>query len=129
MRKYKLQKHLWDVNCSPTEQLVLQALAYHYNQETEQCNPSYARLASMTGLAVRTVAKAVKSLRDAGVITTERTPATLQCSFVVCMHEVHITHARGACHSDEFGVDKEDLDHSAWNKEFWDAKRTEEDLP
>ncbi len=66
-----------DQSLSPAARAVLAQILDHYNSKTGQCTPSLERLARTSGLARRSVVRAVKELRGKGWIdrehATERT--------------------------------------------------------
>lgn len=55
-----------------SEKYVLWMLAYHHNDDTDQCDPSYSRLERETCLTRRTIIDIVKSLETKGLITVKR---------------------------------------------------------
>ncbi|MCJ2125115.1 helix-turn-helix domain-containing protein [Methylobacterium sp. J-077] len=57
-----------DQNLSPAARAVLAKILDHYNTRTGQCTPSLDRLARTSGLARRSVVRAVKELREKGWI-------------------------------------------------------------
>ncbi|PPF89271.1 hypothetical protein C5C03_04055 [Clavibacter michiganensis] len=56
---------------SSSEAFVLLMLADHYSEEWSRAWPSQSLLARETGLAVKTVVRAVESLRASGLVVTE----------------------------------------------------------
>ena len=104
MRKYDIINACWDADCTSAEKLVLLCLAHHYNVKTQQCNPSYERMAKMTGLCRRSITKAMRGLRDKGLIGAIKTKLTLQCSLYVYRHHVPSIQAPDAQHGNENGV-------------------------
>lgn len=52
----------------PTDKLVLVTLAYHYNDESGQCNPGIATLASETGMSERSVQRTIRRLESANYL-------------------------------------------------------------
>lgn len=67
----RLQDLFWDVDLTPTEQLVAQRLAWHADDAAGKCWPGIATLCAKTGLSERGVQKAIQSLKAAGHITRE----------------------------------------------------------
>lgn len=67
----RLQDLFWDVDLTPTEQLVAQRLAWHADDEAGKCWPGIATLCAKTGLSERGVQKAIQSLKAAGHITRD----------------------------------------------------------
>jgi hypothetical protein len=57
----------WDQRVSPTQKLVLLALA-EFASEAYDCWPGEERLMQLTGLPVRAVSKAVRGLETKGLI-------------------------------------------------------------
>jgi len=57
-----------DRKISLTQMAVLQALAYHANEETEECHPSNATLAREVHTSANTVGTACKALKKMGAI-------------------------------------------------------------
>ncbi|CAA2108989.1 hypothetical protein MBUL_04482 (plasmid) [Methylobacterium bullatum] len=62
-----------DPGLSPAARTVLAQILDHYNAQTGQCTPSFERLAKTTGLARRSVVRAVRELREAGWVDREHT--------------------------------------------------------
>ena len=60
-----------DQSLSPAARAVLAQILDHYNSRTGQCTPSLERLARTSGLARRSVVRAVKELREKGWIDRE----------------------------------------------------------
>ncbi|WP_182179539.1 helix-turn-helix domain-containing protein [Methylobacterium radiotolerans] len=60
-----------DQNLSPAARAVLAQIVDHYNSRTGQCTPSLDRLARTSGLARRSVVRAVKELREKNWIDRE----------------------------------------------------------
>lgn len=59
----------WKQTCkTPTEKLVLLALAEHHNSDTELCCPSRRRIAELVGISVSSVKRALRSLEDDGLL-------------------------------------------------------------
>jgi len=58
----------WKANTSPTEKLVLLALADHANDKTGLCFPSIDTLATKTGFSGRTISKAITALEGQGLL-------------------------------------------------------------
>jgi hypothetical protein len=67
----RLQDLFWDVDLTPTEQLVAQRLAWHADDSTGKCWPGIALICSKTGLSERAVQKAIQVLKVGGHITRE----------------------------------------------------------
>jgi DNA-binding transcriptional regulator YhcF (GntR family) len=127
MKKGDILRAAWDLELPTPEKIVLLCLVQHYNPDTGQCNPSYDRLAKMTGLCRRTISKAFRGLRDKGLIGTVKTKLTLQCSLSFYVHEVHGKHARDAQHEAEM-PSRDQLDMHEWNRrlrEIEDAEKLE----
>ena len=57
---------------TPTEKLVLLALANRHNKDTGKCYPSMTRMAADTGMCRRSVMRAIGKLEKSGLITTQR---------------------------------------------------------
>jgi len=57
---------------SPAVKYVLTVIARHRNSKTELCCPSLARLRKLTGLSKETILRALKTLRDSGVISHQK---------------------------------------------------------
>jgi len=60
-----------DQSLSPAARAVLAQILDHYNSRSGQCTPSLERLARNSGLARRSVVRAVKELREKGWIDRE----------------------------------------------------------
>ena len=58
------------------EKAVALCLIFHRNADNGQCNPSQTRISQETGFGQRTVERALKGLRDKGVITSKRTQSS-----------------------------------------------------
>lgn len=58
---------------TPTENHVLLLLANRHNKDSGLCYPSMSRISSESGMARRTVIRAVKSLEQKGLLTIEKT--------------------------------------------------------
>jgi hypothetical protein len=84
----RLQDLFWDVELTPTEQLVAQRLAWHADDEAGKCWPGIATLCAKTGLSERGVQKAIQSLKAAGHITREEARG---------LGVVYFVHPRTAC--------------------------------
>ncbi len=61
------------IQASPTQRLVAYMLADSYNEHTQRCDPSYARLIDLTSLSKRAVAMAISALQHAGHLTVHST--------------------------------------------------------
>jgi hypothetical protein len=60
-----------------TQLAVLLALAFHYNDETGRCDPSYERIGRFARLTKRPVLNAINALAEVGIITiTKRSRRT-----------------------------------------------------
>lgn len=69
---YAAQDWAWKVPVRYPHKLVLLALAYRMNSQTNQCNPSVAQIAEDLGRArtsVRTIRASLEILKDLGYIT------------------------------------------------------------
>jgi Helix-turn-helix domain len=63
----------WKVpDLTPTQRLVLLALAEHRNERNDLCCPGYSTLATETGLARGTISEAIKALIEKGTISIEQ---------------------------------------------------------
>ena len=59
-----------------TAKIVYQRLMSHLNRKTGQCNPKFRTLAKELGLSYSTIQRAIKALRNNGLIRTIRTRAS-----------------------------------------------------
>lgn len=64
----------WSLDLPSSTKLVLLALCDHVNRDDRSCYPSWVGIEKMTGLARRTVARAISALVDDGVISTDPRP-------------------------------------------------------
>lgn len=62
----------WSQSTTPSQKLVLLALADHHNTKTGQCNPSINRIAGRTCLARRSIERAIGGLEQAGLLVTHK---------------------------------------------------------
>lgn len=62
----------WEADLSPSQKLVLLALAHCHNGRTGQCNPRVSTIVDKTGLGERRVKGILKELREAGYIRPDR---------------------------------------------------------
>lgn len=58
-------------NTTCTQQAVLVAIAYHKNKDTGKCNPGYRCLAAETRFSQRTIANAIKELKELRLLDWE----------------------------------------------------------
>jgi hypothetical protein len=65
----RLMSIVWELDLSPSEKLVLLALADQASDEGRQCWPSVARIVQRCGLAERTVRQVLGALEDRGHLT------------------------------------------------------------
>ena len=74
-----IYKSTWDkidsLDITPTEALILLALASSVNASSGVCHPSQDKLAQKTHLALGTIKEGLSSLRDKGLITWTKRPA------------------------------------------------------
>ena len=74
-----IYKSIWDkidsFNITPTEALILLALASSVNASSGVCHPRQDKLAQKTHLALGTIKEGLSSLRDKGLITWTKRPA------------------------------------------------------
>ena len=77
--KSSIYKSTWDridaLDISPTEALILIALASSVNASSGVCHPSQDKLAQKTHLAIGTIKEGLSSLREKGLITWAKKPA------------------------------------------------------
>lgn len=72
-----LQNAILQADLMPTEKLVGLCVAFHVNRKTQTTRLRQATIAEECGLSVRSVQRAFKALRDAGLLdmkTTGRSP-------------------------------------------------------
>lgn len=69
---------------TPTQKLVLLALADHHNAKTDACFPSAARLVDRTGLSRATVFRTIKLLERKGILAISRIDGRPN-SYTLCM--------------------------------------------
>lgn len=72
--RYDTLPQVWPWKGTPTAYLVLGCLAHHAYKRSEECWPSSARLAELTGLSPRSVFRALRDLEEAGHIERNPTP-------------------------------------------------------
>ena len=66
-----------DTKLTAKARLVLLVLSNHHNQDTGRCDPSIARIASQTNLAVSSVRRALRELeREKAIATVHRRQRT-----------------------------------------------------
>lgn len=65
---YKLSKRVFGLNISPTEKLVLRAMADHADDDGTSCYPSVNTLTRETSLSRRTVQTTIRTLKDVGLL-------------------------------------------------------------
>ena len=74
-----IYKSTWDkidsLDITPTEALILLALASSVNASSGVCHPSQDKLAQKTHLAVGTIKEGLSALREKGLITWAKRPA------------------------------------------------------
>ena len=68
-----LQNAILQADLSPTEKLVGLCVAFHINQRTQTTRLRQATVAEECGLSVRSVKRAFKGLRDAGLLDMQAT--------------------------------------------------------
>ena len=68
MKYFKVPNHVLDLNLTPIEFYVLCYLYKCRNSVTGKCFPSYNRIANECHISRSSVARAVKSLKEKGVI-------------------------------------------------------------
>ena len=77
--KSSIYKSTWDkidsLDITPTEALILLALASSVNASSGVCHPRQDKLAQKTHLALGTIKEGLSSLRDKGLITWTKRPA------------------------------------------------------
>lgn len=76
---FNIYKSTWDridsLDITPTESLILLALASSVNASSGVCHPPQDRLAQKTHLAVGTIKEGLSALREKGLITRTKRPA------------------------------------------------------
>lgn len=77
--KSSIYKSTWDkidsLDITPTETLILLALASSVNASSGVCHPSQDKLTQKTHLALGTIKEGLSALRDKGLITWAKRPA------------------------------------------------------
>ena len=78
-----LQNAILQADLMPTEKLVGLCVAFHINRKTQATRLRQATIAEECGLSVRSVKRAFRALRDAGLLemqTTGRSPIIHVCT-------------------------------------------------
>ncbi len=68
MKYFKVPNHVFDLNLTPIEFCVLCYLLKCRNSVTGKCFPSYNKIASDCHISRSSVARAVKALKEKGII-------------------------------------------------------------
>ena len=69
-----MQRDFYASNLPPTARFVAVTLAWHHNEQTGRCDPSLPLLAQETGLCVRAVRQALRTIEAAGLISSMPRP-------------------------------------------------------
>lgn len=71
---WEAQQAIWDTpGLSTTARLIALCVLWHRNGKTGLCCPSRERVASLIGVSIPTVRRALKELKAAGVLVNTRT--------------------------------------------------------
>lgn len=70
----KISDWVWDQEITPSEKLLCFALLRFRNNSTGLCYPSHSTLAEWTGLSRSGIQKALRSLREKGLLSSHETP-------------------------------------------------------
>ncbi len=65
-----MQRDFYASNLPPTARFVAVTLAWHHNEQTGRCDPSLPLLAQETGLCIRAVRQALRTIEAAGHISS-----------------------------------------------------------
>jgi hypothetical protein len=60
----------WRQQLKSSSKLVLLCLSNNHNEDTDRCDPGPAYMSEMTGLNVKTIRAALKSLQEGGILTS-----------------------------------------------------------